>query len=151
MRKSVIFLLFAMFWVLQSCKSQQPTGQDTPFSIAGDDKFEVGSKVLMQITFTSDLILLKPMEPRVEQWTENGWETVSTLYCPCNPCPPPPQERKVRAGDAMTFRWDQNEEICQQGQLLKTQVSMGKYRFVYRYIDPDSKTRGEISRSFMIE
>jgi hypothetical protein len=154
--RGLLFILINLF-LLCSCGALQDDhssnvdnqSEEQPVSIENKSRFTIGEEVIFTIKNTQPDQSLKfyhPRELNIEKKTENDWEDVSILYCPCGAsCPPPPEYVTIEAGESYKIVWSQKKSWCgemQENGIRKyheEQVKPGKYRIKLNFSINDNR------------
>ena len=142
------FILLTL--VLASCHTSKKTA-DKPegsmktevVTIQSKSEYQQGDPVNFMVQNNHPEMTLKlyhPLELTIEKKSENDWEQVKILYCPCGAsCPPPPEYREVKPKQAYQLAWDQKTSWCGEMQdngikkYHEKLVTPGEYRLVLQY------------------
>lgn len=138
--------LFSIILTIISCnplkQSSVESKNNAEISFYLQDVFAKGEAVNLKFNnkTESSIILLNPERISIEKKSNEKWEKVKVLYCPCGAsCPPPPEKLEIKPSEKFVFSWDQNESWC--GEYItkfvqKTEIKFagfGKYRMRILY------------------
>lgn len=135
-------LLIFVFIVFNACSTsktmiEQKNEEDHQSNIKIEMSKDENFKFLIKNTSDQSVYLYQPTRLVIEKYTDQKWNSVKILDCPCDaPCQPPQEKYLLEKDSSYTLRWNKMLSWCgkrKEGMVRETitePAKEGKYRLV---------------------